>query len=374
MTGMEGLQAKKKLLFVITKSDWGGAGRYVFDLSTALSKEYDVAVALGGNGPLVKKLYDAGIRTIPIPSLGRDINTKDDGTAFFELLRIFRNEKPDIVHLNSSKAGGLGALAARAAGVRRIVYTAHGWAFNEPVPALPKLFRWAASLATILLSHRVITVSRFDEMHAPVGLETTMVHNGITAPAFLPRAGARARITAQTGIPEEALIIGTIAELHRNKGLDILLNAFAETADGHLVIVGEGEERHALERQIERLRLGTRVHLLGFIDNAASLLKAFDIFVLPSRKEGLPYAILEAGEAEVPVIASTVGGIPEIVDDQLSGILVPAHDSSALAEALNDLAAHPGMRGHYAARLKEKVDRYFPLYGMVKKTVEVYES
>ena len=365
---------KKKLLFVITKSDWGGAGRYVFDMATSLSGEYDTAVALGGTGVLSARLREKGIRTISIPSLGRDLHAGSDSAAFFELLKIFRNEKPDIVHLNSSKAGGLGALAARLASVRKIIYTAHGWAFNEPVPALSRAFRWGASLATLLLSSRVITVSSFDEIHSPLGLETAMVHNGLVAPVFLPRAEARAEIVKRAGIREDGILFGTIAELHANKGIDILIEAFAQLREGHLVVIGEGEERMALEKLIRKLGLEKRVHLLGFVEGAARLLKAFDIFVLASRKEGLPYVLLEAGEAEVPVIASMVGGIPEIIDDQLSGVLVPAYDSDALAEALDELAAQPGTRAHYAERLKEKVERYFPLKGMVKKTVEVYES
>lgn len=374
MEDVQGFLMKKKFLFVITKSNWGGAGRYVFDIATSLSGEHDVAVALGGTGALFEKLQNKNIRTIPIPSLNRDIHAQNDGAAFLELLKIFRDEKPDIVHLNSSKAGGLGALAARVAAVPRIIYTAHGWAFNEPVPALTKAFRWAASLATLLLASRVITVSRFDEIHSPLGLETTTVHNGIVMPALLPQKEARTEIAKYAGITENDFIVGTIAELTANKGIDILIEAFAHTESGHLVVIGEGEERRALEARIKRLKLEKRVHLLGFISDAATLLRAFDIFVLASRKEGFPYVLLEAGFAGVPVIASTVGGIPEIIDDQLSGVLVPAYDSDALAEALNELAANPGTRAHYAARLKEKVERYFPLYGMIKKTVEVYES
>lgn len=379
MEDMPRFPHKKKLLFVITKSEWGGAGRYVFDLATSLSGTYDVSVILGlsgqgKKGTLAEKLEGRGIRTIAIPTLGRDLSAKGDRAAFFSLLKTFRDEKPDIVHLNSSKAGGLGALAARLARVPRIVYTAHGWAFNEPVPALSRMFRWAASLATGLLCHHVITVSRFDEMHSPFGIEVTTIHNGIEAPAFLVKAAARARIAARAGVPEDTFIIGTIAELHENKGLDILIEAFAGTSKGHLVIIGEGEERPALEALVKKLGIGERVHLVGFIGDAATLLPAFDIFALTSRKEGLPYVLLEAGFAEVPVIASMVGGIPEIVDDQLSGILVPAYDSQAAAEALESLTGSPGTRVHYASRLKEKVERYFPLAGMVKKTVEVYES
>ena len=374
MEGSSKFHMKKKLLFVITKSGWGGAGRYVYDLTTALADEYDVAVALGGSGPLVAKLQTAGIRTISIPSLGRDINARSDGSAFFELLTIFKKEKPDIVHLNSSKAGALGALAARLRGVPKVIYTAHGWAYNEPVSTLSKLFRWTVSLITLVLSHAVITVSHFDEIHSPLGRDTVLIHNGLTAPKWKTRAEARAILIQKTNIPEDSCIVGTIAELNKNKGIDILIEAFAHTTNSHLVVIGDGEDRAKLEALIARHRLENRVHLLGFMENAASLLKGLDMFVLASRKEGLPYVILEAGMAETPVIATIVGGIPEIIDDQLSGVLVPAYDTEALAEALNELQQNPSTRERYGARLKEKVERYFPLRGMVKKTVEVYES
>ncbi|MDE2079328.1 MAG: glycosyltransferase [Patescibacteria group bacterium] len=362
---------KKKLLFVITKSNWGGAQRYVYDLAASLNTDYDLAVAAGGGGILLERLRGTGIRTIPLSSLARDIHTKGDVAAFFELYRLFRRERPDIVHLNSSKAGALGALAARLAGVPRVIFTVHGWPFNEPVSPLSKTFRWSASLATLLLCHESITVSRFGEMHAPLGLKTVMIHNGIETPQFLPRSEARAKL----GIAENApFIIGTIAELHRNKGIDILIDALPQVAHALLVIVGDGEERAALETRVTRLQLEERVEFAGFVPDASSLLKAFDLFVLPSRTEALGYVLLEAGAAGMPVVASTVGGIPEVIEDGLSGALFPAYDADALAETLNTLMASPGTRAHYGERLAENTARYFNLRGMVKKTVEVYEE
>lgn len=298
----------------------------------------------------------------------------DEWRAFFEIFALLKKEKPAVLHINSSKAGALGALAGRLARVPRIIFTAHGWPFNEPTPASSKLFRWIVSLATLLLSHRVITVSHFDEIHSPLGLKTTTIHNGLLMPEFFTKEKARAYIATRTGIPETACVFGTIAELNKNKGVDILIHAFAKTKDNHLVIVGEGEDRRELEFLIRTLKLESRVHLTGYIDNAARFLKAFDVFVLASRKEGLPFAILEAGAAEVPVIATIVGGIPEIIDDQLSGVLVPAYDVHALTEAMNELATSPGTRARYAERLNEKVKRYFGLRGMVKNTVAVYED
>ena len=119
----------KKILFLITKANWGGAQRYVFDLATALRNEFDISVAFGQEGLLAKKLREAQITTFPIRALQRDVSISSDVKSFLELMRLFRVEKPDVVHLNSSKAAGVGALAARLAGVPRIIFTAHGWPF-----------------------------------------------------------------------------------------------------------------------------------------------------------------------------------------------------------------------------------------------------
>lgn len=363
---------RTKLLFVITKSNWGGAQRYVYDLATNLNAGYDVLVATGGNGILLERLRGKSVRTGSLAYLGRDIRAFTDLKALVELYRLFRRERPDIVHLNSSKAGALGAFAARLARVPRIVFTMHGWPFNEPVSRASKAFRWLASLVTLLLSDETITASHFDSMHAPLSLKTTTIHHGVTEPVFLSREEARQRILHGRNISAVPLLIGTIAELHKNKGIDLLIDAMPEVKDASLVVIAEGEERAALERQIARLRLTDRVFLAGFIFNAASLLKAFDIFVLPSRTEALGYVLIEAGFAEVPVIATMVGGIPEVVDDGLSGVLVPGYDSAAIAEALNEMSRNPNTRKHYAERLKEKVARAFSLQGMIKKTIEVY--
>ncbi len=365
---------RKKLLFVITKSAWGGAGVYVYDLATSLSEQYDVAVALGGRGPLADRLHAAGIRTIPIPSMARDIGASLDIAAYKELKQIFKTEKPDIVHLNSSKAGGLGALAARMTGVKKIVFTVHGWAYNEPVSPLSKLFRWGASLATLILSHRVITVSHFDNINSPLGIPTTPIHNGLAAREFADRAQARAFIAEKTGIAENICVVGAVGELHPNKGYDVLITAAAAAPNMHVVIMGEGEQRALLENLISKHRLADRVHLLGFVSNAAQYSKGFDIFAMPSRKEGLPYAVLEAGAAGLPVVAAAVGGIPEIIDDGFSGVLVNAADASDLADSLSELEKSPNTRERYGEALQAKVLRDFSLPGMIHKTIAVYED
>ena len=363
----------KKVLFVVTKGSWGGAQRYVFDLAKALKNDHEVVVVVGSEGRLVTHLNHERIRTITVPSLTRDISIGMDIVAFFELLRVFIKERPTIVHLNSSKAGGVGALAARLARVPRIVYTVHGWAFNEPVSRISRAFRWVASLATMLLVHKTITVSSFDGLLTPLGLPAKTVHNGVKHMQFIPREKARAIICEKAHIPTDGFIFGSIAELHYNKGIDVLIEAAFLVDNAYVVVIGEGEERADLEKLITELHLTDRVHLIGFMDNAAEYLQAFDAFVLPSRKEGLPYAILEAGQAEVPIIASAVGGIPEVVHDQISGDLFHALNDLALAESMQEFKVSPNTIKEYAETLKAHVERYFSLDVMIQKTLVVYE-
>lgn len=373
---------KKKILYVITKSNFGGAQRYVYDLASSLPKEkYEAVVAFGGTGApgssagrLQEMLDEANIRTIFIKHFAYDIFLFKEVRALFELVAIFRREKPDVVHLNSSKAGGLGGLAGRIAHVPTIVFTTHGWAFNEPVPLYAKVFRWIVSLITALLSHKLISISHFEMSHAPLALDSTVVHNGVAPFTPLSKKEAREEIKKQFGIPAESFIFGTIAELHPSKGLDTLIGAAKSVPDAHFIVMGEGILREKLETLIKKCGLENRFHLVGFVTSARKYLKGFDVFVLPSKKEGLGYVLLEAGYAELPVVATTVGGIPEIINDGISGVLVPAYDPRSLAKTLTDLMEHPNTRDRYAEELHKKVTRYFNLRGMVKHTIAVYES
>jgi len=155
------------VLFVITKSNWGGAQRYVYDLATNLPKNtFEVAVALGGSGELTSMLGSAGVRTISIEHLERDIHFFNEFRVFRTLLALYNKEQPDVVHLNSTKIGGLGSFAGRIAKVQRIIFTVHGWAFNEERNSLFRLALWFFSWLTIIFCHKVITISYHDTRQA----------------------------------------------------------------------------------------------------------------------------------------------------------------------------------------------------------------
>ncbi len=303
---------RKKILFVITKANYGGAQRYVFDLGTTLPKEtFDVVVAYGAPGLLEKKLQVAGVRTISLTSMQRDVSLVADVKSFFELYRLFKRERPDVVHLNSSKAGGVGALAARLAGIPKIIFTAHGWPFWEPRRPLARAAIWFASWLTALLSHKVIVISNYDLRVAQkmpfVGRKAVRIYNGIGPIQF----GSGEKIRA--AFPLGAKITGTIGELNKNKNHLALIEQARQNPNMCVAIVGEGEVREALEALIRKYGLVERVKLFGFIP-ASEVLKGFDTFALPSLKEGLPYVLLEARAAGLPIVANRVGGVGEILD------------------------------------------------------------
>ncbi len=305
---------KKKVTYVITKSNWGGAQRYVFDLATHLPAErFEVSVILGGSGPLKQKLDASGIPTVSIPFLQRDISLLKEGKSFFFLYRLFRETKPDVVHLNSSKAGGIGALAARSASWRsrhpiNIIFTVHGLPEDEPRGALARLLIKIATRMTFVLCDKVITVSKENQQRVR---GSVLIYNGIGPISF----GTGEKI--RSAFPAGATITGTIGELTKNKNQITLIEQAKSNLSMYVAIVGEGELHVYLEQKIKEYGLSERVKLLGFVP-ANEALKGFDRFALPSLKEGLPYVLLEAREAGLPIVANRVGGVAEALDKPLS--------------------------------------------------------
>lgn len=411
-------KSKLKILYIITKSNFGGAQRYVYDLAVNLpKKDFEPTVAFGGNGPLKNKLEEAGIPTISILGLQRDIGILKELKVFADIVKIIRDVKPDMVHLNSSKVGILGALAARVYNLSlklstllpsptqglggqafnfslstcKVIFTAHGWAFKEKRGAVVKRIISYVSWLTVFLSHATIVVSKDDKEKVEnflfVQEKIKLVQNGIGPQTFMERAAARKILAEKAGWPmdDNRLWIGSIAELHKNKGVDYALKAFGELTKhspdiakgpekAAYIIIGEGEERENLESSIAREKLTDHAVLIGEYGNASNLLHAFDIFLLPSLKEGLPYALLEAGAAGLPSIATNVGGVSEIIDDMKSGIIIREKRTREITEALDFLISHEEKRKEFGERLQKTVAENFTLERMVKETIALYNE
>lgn len=375
---------RKKILYVITKSNWGGAQRYVYDLATSLpSDRYDVSVACGGDGPLTEKLRAHNMPIFSVKSFQRDISFTKELLSFFELLEIYRTYKPDVVHLNSSKAGGLGALAARILRVPHIIFTAHGWPFWESRGAVQKILIAFLSWLTVLLTHITICISDYD---AAVGKrmlfgkrKIRMIRNGIAPYPLLSRDDARKKLfdTATIAAHEHDVWVLTNAELTKNKNITAGIDAVAlhnsrTKQKIFYTIMGDGELRRDIKEYIVRTQASSYVSMLGFVPDGRIYYKGFDIFLLPSLKEGVPYVLLEAGIAEVPCVATQTGGIPEVLENGKNGFVKPVFDTGALTDALVKLSGNADLRADFGRAHHEKITSTFSSKRMLSETLALY--
>ena len=366
-------KAVKKVLFLITKANWGGAQRYVYELATNIPKDsFEAVVAFGSPGRLSENLTARGVRLILLSELGRDVDPLSDIRSFFQIWRQLRRERPDVVHLNSSKAAALGALAARFARVPQIVFTVHGWPFKENRGSLSSSIIRAVSWFTAFLSHSVIVVSKEDEYIATsmrsISRKVRYIPIGINIPEFISRDMAelvfQATMHPLSGWPR----IVTIAELTNNKGLSYALEAMLLLKElktnVSYTIIGEGEEHAQLVARASELGIADRVQFLGFVSDAAYYLKAFDIFLLPSIKEGMPYVLLEAGLAQLPTISTTVVD-PTFFELSRSAIPIPPMNPQAIMDAILKLIH---------AKTVPPQPSISSLSTMVERTVEAYTT
>ncbi len=361
-----------KILYLITKSNWGGAQRYVYDLATSFeAKGVETVVAFGGHGELEDKLQQAGIRTVSLQSMVRDLSLSKEIAVLRETYDLIQHEQPDVLHLNSSKAAGVGALLGRILGVKKVVVTMHGAPFREDrrffVRALIYFFTWL----TCLCAHKVITVSKQDE--ADIGRmffvrkKVTTIYNGVVVNGLIPKKEqARGR---------EVHIV-SIGDLTRNKGylygleaIDVLVKKGIPVT---YTIEGEGEDRKKIEEYIAIKKLGDVVTLLGRTLATKDKLHEYDIFLLSSVKEGLPYVLLEAGRARLPVVTTITGGIPEIVRHEDTGLLVPTKDVEGLAAALERLITDRKYGKELGQRLHSHIVQNFSYPKMLVETAKVY--
>lgn len=396
-----------KILYLITKSEpMGGVQKYVYDLTQALlSENIDVSVALGGNGTLKELLEKKGVHTHIIKSFQRNVHVFKELTALFEIMRLYKKVSPDIVHLNSSKAGGLGAFAACCLNIGRArrnqkkiqtIFTAHGWAFTENRPKWQQLTLSLLQIITVLLSDITITVSDHTKqeilfqtptfLHRFMQKKIVSIPNGVEPFELRNVREARKELIERTRLrgsvdlwSTQTLWIGSIAELHKNKGIDIAIEAIACIAPEFsknkvslvYFVIGDGEERARLEQLIHRRKLDSIIFLVGYVPGARSYLSALDIYLLPSRKEGLPWVLLEAGYAQLPVIATGVGGITDVINHEQNGIITHI-DHHQMGDAILKLAKDTPKRISFGKKLKKQIENEFNGEEMLKRTIRLY--
>lgn len=383
--------SKKKILYVITQGEWGGAQKYLFDLATGpQAKNWQVEAAIGPDGghDLNDRLTAATVKIWPLQRLRRNISPLNDLWAVVELAKVFRSAKPDVIHLNSSKAGVVGSLASRF--VRRslkhrLIYTAHGWIFHEPLNPIKKQFYCWLEKITAPAKDAIICVSDFDRQAAlnnNIAEEKKIItiHNGFDAAQteLINKNEARKKIINHQNWPltETDFVVGTIANFYATKGLADLIEAAKILINENLplkfIIIGDGELRPQLEKLIANYQLSDKVFLAGKINQASQLLRAFDLYVCSSLKEGLPYSILEALAASLPIVTTEVGGLPEIIQDGVNGLLSTPAQPEELAEKIKLLFQDRELSQKLALAGRQTLEKKFSLTSMLDKTFPLY--
>jgi glycosyltransferase involved in cell wall biosynthesis len=359
---------RPRLLLVITLAEVGGAQTYVASLLPALVGHFDVAVAAHGPGPLCEAAGAAGVRFHPLQNVRRPISLWRDLAGLYELTRLLRRERPDILHASSSKAGVLGRLAGFFARVPVRIFTVHGWAFAAHSGFSSRLYRWLDRLVEPLTTVTICVSER--ERAAGLAAGTCARERTVVIPNAVDVEGApRSR-----PVERERPLILAVGRLKAPKDFPTLIRALGDLRPDSFeaVIVGDGPDRPRLEEEIETLGLTGPVRLAGERRDVPELLAAADVFVLPSVSEGLPVSVLEAMAAGLPVVASRVGGVPEQVSDGQTGLLVEPGDPNALAAALARLIAEPSLRRRLGAAGRARAEQAFDLDPFRRAHVELY--
>lgn len=364
---------KTKIIYLVTKDDVGGAQKYVADLAGHLNREqFDAKIITGGK---------SGARFLS-NTFSPHFLFINDWLALAELFLIFKRERPAIVHLNSSKAGVIGAIAAKLAGVPKTIFTAHGWVFN------PDNYLGFFRRRLYVVFHRIaayfqdaiINVSEYDRQLAikhkiaPTQKLIT-IHNGLDWQnlKFLDKRTARKAInTLSAGKIDGEIWVGSIGRLVTEKSYEDFVEAASliKNTAARFLIIGDGFLKEKLGVKIKQLGLENRFFLVSEIAPAAPYLKALDIFLLSSIKEGLPYTLLEAMAAELPIITTRVGGMPEIMTNH--GLVMPPREPEELARAIDYLLDHPEEAQRMAKSAGAFLRSKLSINEMIDATLKIY--
>jgi glycosyltransferase involved in cell wall biosynthesis len=373
---------KIKVIHVITRFDKGGAAENTFLTVKGLdSSRYEVILIRGlsyesNMGPsetraVESSLEDAGstgVKIFTIPELVRRIDPFNDFKTVLKLIRIFREERPHIVHTHTSKSGILGRWAARLTGVPIIIHTPHGhvfWGYFN---------RWKTAVYIFLerltasITNRIITLTeqeKKDHLRYHIADENkfTVIHSGVDLRKFSDTQVNAAEMKNKLGIAQGAFVVGTVGRLTPVKGQKYLIEAAAKIlnkiSEIGFVLLGDGELMNELKMQAASAGISDKVKFLGWREDVAEVMSTFDLFVLPSLNEGMGKVLVEAMAAGKPIIASDIGGMSDLVIHGKNGLLISPMNSDALANSIELVLRNSRMRtnmGEEGQRLSQEYD------------------
>ena len=389
------MRGRIKVVHVITRLDRGGSAENTLLTCLRMKGKYDLVLAHGLSlesqmtdwekhsvDSKIKKAREGGVKVIPISSLVQKIDPVQDIQALFALWRLIVQEKPDIIHTHTSKAGILGRLVAKMAGVPVIVHTPHGHVFYGHFGPLASRFFILVERITASITNRMVALTE-GERNEYIAFSVSnpnkivTIHSGVELDRFIPEQVKIEEKKRSLGLNYKGLVVGTVGWLLPIKGPMYLLKAMATIWQSQpkvsLVFVGKGELEEELKAEVSRMGVSDRVKFLGWRDDIPDIMQIFDIFALPSLNEGMGRVLVEAMAAGKPIVASNVGGIPDLVEDGENGILVKPRDVNGLSFAIRKLLADRQMRDEMGRRGRTMAQN-FSVEKMVEKIDALYSS
>jgi glycosyltransferase involved in cell wall biosynthesis len=332
-------------------------------------------------GDFAQNIRAAGLKFVNMP-ISRRIAPFDDLVSLIKLYRFIKQEGFQIVHTHTSKAGFLGRLAAKLARVPLIIHTIHDLPHNSArSPLLKALYiwmeRWAARWAHHLTTVSYSNLKEILRTRIAPEAKITVIRGAINLNSYPALSNPKLK-RQELGIPEVAIVIGNVGRLEAAKGQVFLLKAaaliLARHPDTYFVIVGKGRLKASLENLAQELKISHRVMFTGFRDDMPEIMQSFDIFAFPSLWEGLGMVLLEAMAYRLPVVASKIGGIQDVVITGETGILTKTSDHQALAAALMELLENPEQRRAYGEAGYKRVSTEFREDNFLDKHAALYRQ
>jgi glycosyltransferase involved in cell wall biosynthesis len=387
-----------RVIHIITRLDMGGSAQEaLFTASNVDLQRYKTTLIKGSTWESVMTSAELqvinqqlsiasrrGIEIINLPSLVRRISPWNDFKTFVIIWSLIRRYKPHIVHTHTSKAGVLGRLAAWLARVPVIIHKPHGHVFYGHFgPLLSRSFLLVEKLLG-RITHHVVALTPIEARdYVTLGVlradRISVIHSGVDLNRFKQSATETNQKRNELGIPPDSLVVGYVGWLIPIKGVTYLISAMARVVEQHpksiLVLVGKGDEKGEeeikLKEQVENLGFANNVRFLGWRSDVDEIMGCFDIFVLPSLNEGMGRVLVEAMSAGLPIVASSVGGIPDLVTHGENGLLIPPANAGALERAISDLLSDEARRKHMGETGK-RMCRPYSIEAMVEKIDDLY--
>ncbi len=359
------------IVHVLSSFQMGGQERVALDLATLQRQAGHCVLAISLAPPPQGRMVDA------FRSVGVETDAVSKGRGFdpslpFRLARRLSKERVDLLHSHNPHALIYGAPAAALLAIPS-VHTKHGR--NPDIGRRTWLRRMASRWvdAYVAVTPALGDIALEQRECAPERLH--VIANGIDVVRFSPRPEARRRAREELGISEAAWVVGTVGRLSPEKDQSLLIDAMTPLleAQRQLVIVGDGPEREALHLRVAATWKSAFVHMTGARADAENLLAAFDVFALTSRSEGLPLVLLEAMAMRLPVVSTSVGGVPDLVEHGLTGFLVPPRDKKALSEQLAFLSTRPAIAAEVAEVARHAVLERHTMQRMAQEYQALYE-